>query len=193
MGFSKGSGFGSSDTTSTSITSETTIKQDNLTYGGVTRVTVGVTSLTLPKPNNTSAWVDTTVNLPANSALRFIFLEKTTPGVNANGTLHLSNVAIRSGGTTPDSDYDLFYGDWDVPGGESAENGYNLEGAAGDSDYTGHWAIHFPLDGTSGHAVWTQDNDIWLIVKAVGNASGGTAPVVSLFVVYDTYDLSQCE
>ena len=134
--------------------------------------------------------MDTTVNLPEYSVLRYMFLEKTTPGVNSNGSLHLSNVALRFGGTTPDSDYDLYYNDWDVPGGSDRENGWNLEGAAGDSDYTGHWVIHFPVDGKSGQPAHTYPHDIWLKVKAVGNASGGTAPVVSLFVVYDTFDLS---
>jgi len=177
-------------TASAGIQSDGIIKQDNATYGGVTRSTVGVATLTLPKPNNTSAWVDTTVNLPALSVLRYIFLEKTTPGVNGNGTLHLSNVAMRSGGTTPDSDYDQFYSDWDVPGGGDKENGWNLEGAAGANDYTGHWVIHFPVDGSSARPAYTYAQDIWLKVKAVGNASGGTAPVVSLMVVYDTFDLS---
>ena len=183
-------GFKSSDTTSTSITSETSIKQDNTTYGGMTRHTVGVASLTLPKPNNTSTYVDTTVNIPAYSIIRYIFIEKTTPGVNSNGTLHLSNIAMRYGGTTPDADYDEYYNDWDVPGGSDRENGYNLEGAAGDPNYTGHHVINGVVDGKSGRAVFDYARDLWLKVKAVGDASGGTAPVVSLLVVYDTFDLS---
>jgi hypothetical protein len=173
-----------------SFTAGGTIKQDNSTYGGMTRHTVGVATLTLPKPNNTSTYVDTTVNIPAYSIIRYIFIEKTTPGVNSNGTLHLANIAMRYGGTTPDGDYDEYYNDWDVPGGSDRENGYNLEGAAGANDYTGHHVINGVVDGKSGRAVFDYARDLWLKVKAVGDASGGTAPVVSLLVVYDTFDLS---
>ena len=177
--------------TSGSVTFGSTIKQDNSTYGGVTRYTAAKTNLTLPKPNNTTEWVDTTLEIPANSALRYIFVEKTTPGVNSNGTLHLANIGARFGGVEPSgAQYEAYYGDWDVPGGSSGENGFNLEGAAGDPDYTGHKVIHFPVDGFSQQAVYTFARDLWIKVKAVGDASGGTAPVVSLFVAYDTYDLS---
>ena len=174
-----------------SVTFGTTIKQENSTYSGVTRHTVSKTNLTLPKPNNTTAWVDTTLEIPSRAALRYIFVEKTTPGVNSNGTLHLANFGARYGGVEPSgAQYEVYYGDWDVPGGSSGENGFNLEGAAGDPDYTGHRVFHFPVDGFSQQAVYTFARDLWIKVRAVGDASGGTAPVVSLFVTYDTYDLS---
>ena len=174
-----------------SVTFDYTIKQDNSTYGGVTRHTSAKTNLTLPKPNNTTEWVDTTLEIPANSALVKIFMQKITPGVNSNGTLHIANWGARFGGVEPSgAQYEAYFGDWDVPGGSSGENGYNLEGAAGDPDYTGHQLFVLPFDGQSQQAVYTFARDLWIKVRAVGDASGGTAPVVSLFVVYDTYDLS---
>ena len=164
-----------------------TIKLDDSTFGGITRCVDGVSSLTLPLPDNTSAYVDTTINLPAYSVIRYIFIKKTTPGVNSNGALYISNFAMRYGGATPDSDYDEYYSDWDYPGGSSKENGYNLEYIA---DNTGHYVINGIVDGRSGRQAWDFARDLWLKITSTGDASGGTAPVVGVFVVYDTFDIS---
>ena len=65
-----------------------------------------------------------------------------------------------------------------------------LQGAAGDPDWTGHWVIN-GLANDSVKAAYTYPKNLWLKIEAVGNASsGGTAPVVGVFVVYDTFDVS---
>ena len=73
-----------------------TIKLDDSTFGGVTRCVDGISSLTLPLPDGSPAseYVDTGINLPAFSVLRYIFIKKTTAGVNGNGTLWVSNFAM---------------------------------------------------------------------------------------------------
>jgi len=166
-----------------------TIKLDDSTFGAVTRGIDGISSLTLPIPNNTSDWVDTGVNLPAYGVLRYIFLKKTTPGVNSNGTLWVSNFGLKYSGE-PDSDYEEYYGNYAAPGDYSGpENGYNLEGAVGDPEYTGHWIIN-GLANDSVKAVYDYPRNLWLKITSTGDASGGTAPVVGVFVVYDTFDVS---
>ncbi len=167
----------------------TTLKHNDATWGGVTRNTSGISSLTLPKPNNTSEWIDTGVNIPAYACVRYIFIKKTTPGVNSNGTLWVSNFAMTYD-STPDSDYEEYYGNYAAPGDYSGpENGYNLEGAAGDPNYTGHWVIN-GLANDSVKAVYDYARNLWLKITSTGDASGGTAPVVSVLAVYDTFDVS---
>jgi len=173
-----------------------TIKLDDSTFGGVTRCVDGISSLTLPLPDGSPAseYVDTGINLPAFSVLRYIFIKKTTAGVNGNGTLWVSNFAMTYNAATPSSDYDEYYGDYAAPGDYSGpENGYNLEGSATyqseEDSGTGHWVIN-GLANDSVKAAVDYARDLFLKISATGDASGGTAPVVGVFVVYDLFDIS---
>ena len=134
--------------------SSVTIKLDDSTFGGITRCVDGVTSVTMPTPNATSAYVDTTINIPAYSITRYIFLKKSTVGVNSSGAYWVSNIAEAHSTETPDSNYDEFSGDWGYPGHGSVENGYNLEGSVSyvdESDTgTGHWVIRGMTENSAG-------------------------------------------
>ena len=164
-----------------------TLKFDDSTFGGITRCVDGVTSVTMPTPNATSAYVDTTINIPAYSITRYIFLKKTTPGANSSGAYWVSNIAEAHSTETPDSNYDEFFGDWGYPG-DSVENGYNLEGAVGDPEFTGHWVIR-GMTEDSGKIVPDFARDLYLKISTNGGTPG-TAAVLGIFVVYDTFDVS---
>jgi hypothetical protein len=170
----------------------TTLKHNDSTFGGMTRVTSGVSSVTMPVPNNTSAYVDTTINIPAYSITRYIFLKKSTVGANSSGAYWVSNIAEAHSSESPDSNYDEFSGDWGYPGHGSVENGYNLEGSVtyvDESDTgTGHWVIN-GMTADSGKIVPDFARDLYLKISTNGGTPG-TAAVLGIFVVYDTFDVS---
>jgi hypothetical protein len=137
--------------------------------------------------------VDTTINIPAYSITRYIFLKKSTVGANSSGAYWVANIAEAHSSESPDAgSFDEFSGDWGYPGHGSVENGYNLEGSVtyvDESDTgTGHWAIR-GMTADSGKIVPDFARDLYLKISTNGGTPG-TAAVLGIFVVYDTFDVS---
>jgi len=162
------------------------IIHDGSTFTSVTHGQAEKTSLTFPTPDADSAWTDTTIDLPAYSAIEYIMIKFTTNGVisGATSAYFIANWCIHNAdeGEGGGSNYGPWSSDFNSSTGIGLTNPFSAYGLGTYTVYDVPWGASYQL-------LYTSAKNLWVKTTTVGGAPD-TAAIMDIILGYKTFGTS---